>query len=895
MHGAAPVAELTDSDLLDSAALTYSMKQIYNRLEVAWNAFDGKATRFTQIDDAASIARWKASDIRTIEAHGLHGSRHSADVVRYLFERYRDRYTGPPLLITAQIRVANAALEVGDIVRLRTSSARDFTDPRAAGTLDRSFEVQSTQLDWLDGKLRVSLFGSTQAADPLGGAETSQGIPDAWFDDLGTDISGLTGVTFSGGVYHMTSNLTFAGGTSNRVTGSIWYILGDLQIDAGVTLSISGNVQLRVLGVLTVNGDIDGIAAGLTGVADTLDASSWPYISFASTPRKPYDGVSVQLGQVGYYGSPRAGGGLREAMRIEAVGQESFVDLQSFAAPATSNGVDIVPTYQIGFDGTDVTGIPASLMGCSGGPGGKRHYSQTQGSNYQQINDGGTGGDSGAGLLIVCRGMAFGASGFVDLSGGDGSVGGYDAGDDYPAHAGAGAGGAPGALIVVVDGTLNPLPVLSSASFIANYGETPDPADPPGFADMQTTWISEKIAVPGGGRPANARSYYTSPTSSLKAGVAAARALFLSLPQSNGPDIDPLPNLTPLANLVPAGLADFERVVEQAVIAAGVGGTGTAEISTDQAWLGSKSLKVTPPTGTTKGILVDFANANALYNIPLLPTRRFLVIVSIYPTNADSIAANMTWALRGAGGFSGSSDSLDMSGLTLNVWNRLAFEIQTTAFKAGYLELDWTSTGTTTGPPIFYVDGLELIDVEHYLDWTPTHFPEEFIPAGGSAVGGLAFDGGALMVGAYATPEALITAQEGSVVLANVSGVGTLYVKETGTGNTGWAALISQATLDAALAALFASGSGYFDLVDLALRIQYGRTTSSTAAGNNAVSFPASFKTATTPVVVASIRMTAVGSGVFWGVNSETTTGFNFFANAAGFPGWTWVAIGEIP
>jgi len=40
-----------------------------------------------------------------------------------------------------------------------------------------------------------------------------------------------------------------------------------------------------------------------------------------------------------------------------------------------------------------------------------------------------------------------------------------------------------------------------------------------------------------------------------------------------------------------------------------------------------------------------------------------------------------------------------------------------------------------------------------------------------------------------ATPESVITAVQGSLCLVNSSGTGDVFIKETGTGNTGWASL----------------------------------------------------------------------------------------------------------
>lgn len=535
-HGAAPIDVIRDRDIVGKFGLEYLFDRIHNHLEVEWNVVDDELSRITSIQDAASQGRWKKSDVFRIKASGLHGSLHSRDTLTRLFERFRDRYTGPPITTRPTLLMRMAALEVGDIVRVISDQANDFTDPQgtAGGGLDRSFEVQETELDWLRGTFRVRLFGSTQNAGPLTRDEDGEAIPDAWFSSAGTDIEG-GGFTTSrvGSVVTLDANGSFTGGTNNTAAGSILYCTGDLVIPAGVTLTISQNVQLRIQGTLTINGAINGVGNGLAGVADTLDASSWPVFSDPEPAQEPWAGVQAQLGQVGYYGSPRAGGGLFERASGRSGSSSRFrISSQSFAAPATEGVVDIVPAYLIGWNGTLVTGLPTDLRGSSGGPGGKRHWSDVEPSpDSIDSNAGGTGGNGGAGLLVVARGAAFGAAGQVNLSGGNGSVGSYNAGDDRPAHAGAGAGGAPGAVIFVVDGVLNPLPILTNATIPATYGETPLPAgnynvmSDAFFFDADTRiGLAQDALLP----PDRYSFYQNGTTSGYFAGVAAARALYLA-------------------------------------------------------------------------------------------------------------------------------------------------------------------------------------------------------------------------------------------------------------------------------------------------------------------------------------------------------------------------------
>jgi hypothetical protein len=92
---------------------------------------------------------------------------------------------------------------------------------------------------------------------------------------------------------------------------------------------------------------------------------------------------------------------------------------------------------------------------------------------------GGAGGASGAGLCVVSRGFALGASAKIDLSGGDGSTGNFvdaqipTAPNTVRYRAGSGAGGAPGALLVLLDGANQSATGISEQSFVALNGKTP--------------------------------------------------------------------------------------------------------------------------------------------------------------------------------------------------------------------------------------------------------------------------------------------------------------------------------------------------------------------------------------------------------------------------------------
>ena len=808
LHGAAPIAAITDRELTDPPSLAYRYDLIANRLEIEWNRIDDETTRITRIDDATSITRWGASDTRKIPAYGLHGSRHSSDALRSFFQRYRSRYSGPPIVTKAETLLSMAALEVGDIVQVETATAVDHTDPETTVGLSRSFEIQGVTLDWLAQRLTFDLFGSTQQAAPIGSGNTGEAIPDSWFASGGTDIDSKAEVTGAAGVFTVNSNCSLTGHASLSNSAAIWRCDGDLVIPPGVTLTIADNVQLRVKGVLTINGTINGAGNGLAGVADTLDTSSWPMLpnslfgmAIALAVTRPYSGVAVQTGNVGYYGAPRAGGGLFERTN-SAFGSNALV--QSFYPAATEGAVNVVPTYMIGWNGSVVTGLPDDLRGSSGGPGGKRHWNRSNGGAVQ-VNDGGTGGDGGAGLLVICRGATFGAAGQVNLSGADGLVGEYDAGNTQPAHAGAGAGGAPGAVIFVVDGVLNPLPVLTNTTIPAAYGDVPLPAGD--YEIMSSAWqkFSEYSSL-----PSNRISYFAvSPTAGLLAGVAASRALYLSA--DDGAAEDPTPPGDPVepANIMPAGWSDFESLEpDQVFWTFGDAPISDYAVSTARAWIGSRSIRCEPASGTDKQRTLMLTSitggAGEIDNVILEPNRRYIVVLAVYLVNA---AARADRTLVGLHYYTSSlqtianSAEVDWSALATGEWSQVAYEIDARASSraSGVLRFLYRNSANVTTPQ-FHLDAVRLYDVTDTPWITAENFPAKWIPP--SSIGALAairLEGGPRILVGDGSPESAATADPSSIQLDRANG--KAYLKETGTGDTGWSELATTAGVATAIAA----------------------------------------------------------------------------------------------
>ncbi|WP_444933569.1 hypothetical protein [Microbulbifer sp. JTAC008] len=169
----------------------------------------------------------------------------------------------------------------------------------------------------------------------------------------------------------------------------------------------------------------------------------------------------------------------------------------------------VIPQFNIENYGGDLQGIPDDLRGSGGAKGGASYYYQSGDRVYAYSGIGGEGGDGGAGIVVIARGIALGVSGKIDNSGEDGDQGTKLSGTpgDY---GGSGGGGAPGGVVLLVDGTDNPMPVLTNSKIIACYGDSPDS---PGRAGLGSTCLGtnavrllfvpkSRIAYPDHGDPA---------------------------------------------------------------------------------------------------------------------------------------------------------------------------------------------------------------------------------------------------------------------------------------------------------------------------------------------------------------------------------------------------------
>ena len=429
--------ELRDVDVIKYGALQFDQKAVINNMVVQYNYLPvlERYTKTVQLLDADSISKYGKTELKVFQFQALFSGRHALDDVYQYFDLLRDRYAAPPARLKVDVMPEYDRLDVGDTVRLELEQIHDYN---VDGILSRTFEIQQIRTNWKTGIVSLDLFGGIERASKNALASSAV-MNSSFYTADGTELS--TVLTMSGGSVTASGTLN---GNSLDHGNAVYYYSGDLTINSGVTVTINKNVQLRVNGFITCNGKIDGDAQGFAGAP-------------ATSEKKGRLGTQGRCGiSQTYPGCDFPSSGFRitkSAARQRSAGPF----FNSF------NGLNIVNP-----DGLSLEGIPKQMQGTSGASGD----GAADDGSYQAA--GGAGGASGAGLVVICKGFAFGASGSMDLSGADGgSPNSFVPELGITCYAGAGQGGFPGAVLFLLDGNVE-APLTNSITLLA--GDTPIPS-----------------------------------------------------------------------------------------------------------------------------------------------------------------------------------------------------------------------------------------------------------------------------------------------------------------------------------------------------------------------------------------------------------------------------------
>jgi len=250
-------ATLDANQIISYSDVTYNQNSVLNKIEIKWNWLESseRFTKSTVLIDSESAEKYQAAAPRTYEFKGVFVGVHSDEDIQQYFTQIRNRYAEPPLTLSIKVLPKWDKLEVGDTVRVDLTGIKDFY---AGTSLSRVFEVQQIRTDWITGEVSLSLFGGVNVAS-LSPISSTSVMQDSYYTATGTDLDNELSIT--SGSLNTSATIN---GTSNHTT-SIYYYDGDLVIPQNKTLTLTGNVQLRIKGSLQVDGLITTQGGGMSG------------------------------------------------------------------------------------------------------------------------------------------------------------------------------------------------------------------------------------------------------------------------------------------------------------------------------------------------------------------------------------------------------------------------------------------------------------------------------------------------------------------------------------------------------------------------------------------------------------------------------------------------------
>lgn len=270
----------------------------------------------------------------------------------------------------------------------------------------------------------VSLITSPNVVTTIATPQTPDYTPPALADSayqIGTQITAHGPI---GGPHVIPNGYNFA-------SGDYWYD-GDVSLATGTTCTINGTVRIFSLGVVTINGLVDGAGRGVVGASGI--SASYPYRA---------DGMPGSI--KGFCGNGGNGGGFLWGA-VSGIPSGATPQLGAVALYANQPILNITGTLS-GGSLVNLTGLPTTLYGSQSAGGGS--WTDGAASTSQ-------GGASGAGLLFMARGIYI-SNGHINLSG---LIGAIRPAIPYVRLGGSGGGGG-GSFIALGEKNTNGLPNIS--------------------------------------------------------------------------------------------------------------------------------------------------------------------------------------------------------------------------------------------------------------------------------------------------------------------------------------------------------------------------------------------------------------------------------------------------
>jgi len=289
-------AVLDDSVSYKRDVLKRPMAKLLNNVAINWGkiALKDEYTKTSQLVDATSIAVHGLNAPKTFNFEGVRLGVHTDENIRDYLRVWRDLYSSPPYELTVTVMHKMLRVEVGDSVRVVMPNHVDVIKKTP---FDRVMMVTSAAYNSINGDVRLSLIGPSSSPTPLAAVSASAKLGAGYYSpggaarELGAAVV-AGGGTIVGGV--ITGNCILAGDDSMNALSSVFYYNGDLEIGSGVVVSLFNNVNFRIDGNFTVNGNINSL--GSPNLGGLYDGSTHPITGVAGstiTSSEPLDSINI--------------------------------------------------------------------------------------------------------------------------------------------------------------------------------------------------------------------------------------------------------------------------------------------------------------------------------------------------------------------------------------------------------------------------------------------------------------------------------------------------------------------------------------------------------------------------------------------------------------------------
>jgi hypothetical protein len=547
---------LNETNVFDVGDFENDLDDIVNRylIKYSYRRDKDECTRYHLLVDSDSVEKYGATDIEEYTFTSLHYSIHSLDSIRSYMTSLRDRKSAEQSNVTITGNLAASVLDVADIARVKLANWQDYS---STGAINRSFEVQKVQIDWLNAQAKITLSGTTQKAEPL--PLISSTVADTIDYTNWTDITTiLTPGTFTdnGTTLAITGDNDLTGFETLTDNGFHYnYGQGDVTINAGTTITCTQNFILSAA-VITNYGDIDTSGRGLAGF-DTDDASaiSDNECGAISGPDCRPNEFIISCDTKAYWSYYGHDADDEDIFRPGGTGYVYGKYIREDKTTVLSSKT--VSSYTPSIVDGKLNGLPETLCGRGGLKGKPLTFVKTLergtwgGSATMTVTLGSAAGSvaGGGGVLLICNGLYGEGIGNIITSGSDGNAGGlvtedywtsedsnaviegslytgdsddttedliqYYGRDDFEinAYAMSSEGGYPGAVVVILRDSTITTPDMGTI-VTSKIGATPSPG-------TQMTETTQFFTYDDGAEIADSTDYsggYSTTTSELAAG-----------------------------------------------------------------------------------------------------------------------------------------------------------------------------------------------------------------------------------------------------------------------------------------------------------------------------------------------------------------------------------------